>query len=138
MWVKDSLKIQGLLDIEEPLKKLEQQQAEALIFLGKVGVGISEEHLTARAFGQYDRVFLMLDEEDAFSGDTEILPETLCVSIRFRGGHMEAEEQYEKLMDYVEEHKLKVNGFSREITMIDYGLTNDTEKFVTEISIPVT
>ena len=47
-------------------------------------------------------------------------------------------EQYEKLMDYVEEHKLKVNGFSREITMIDYGLTNDTEKFVTEISIPVT
>ena len=46
--------------------------------------------------------------------------------------------QYEKLMDYVEEHKLKVNGFSREITMIDYGLTNDTEKFVTEISIPVT
>lgn len=57
-----------------------------MIFLGKVGVGISEEHLTARAFGQYDRVFLMLDEEDAFSGDTEILPETLCVSIRFRGG----------------------------------------------------
>ena len=57
VWVKDSLKIQGLLDIEEPLKKLEQQQAEALIFLGKVGVGISEEHLTARDFGQYDRVF---------------------------------------------------------------------------------
>lgn len=26
---------------------------------------------------------------------------------------------------------------SREITMIDYGITNDTEKFVTEISIPV-
>ena len=138
VWVKDSLKIQEVLDIEEPLKKLEQQQAEALIFLGKVGVGISKEHLIDRNFGQYDGVFLMLDEEDAFSGETEILPETLCVSIRFRGGHMEAAEQYRKLMDYVEEHKLTVNGFSREITMIDYGLTNDTEKFVTEISIPVT
>ncbi|UYI84670.1 MAG: hypothetical protein OGM61_00970 [Clostridiales bacterium] len=28
--------------------------------------------------------------------------------------------------------------FSREITMIDYGLTSDPEKFVTEIRIPVT
>lgn len=137
VWVKDSLKIQGVLDIEEPLKKLEEQQAEALIFLGKVGVGISKEHLTARNFGQYDGVFLMLDEEDTFSGDTDTLPETLCVSIRFRGSHMEAAEQYGKLMDYVEEHKLTVSGFSREITMIDYGLTNDTDKFVTEISIPV-
>lgn len=137
VWVKDSLKIQGVLDIEEPLKKLEEQQAEALIFLGKVGVGISKEHLTARNFGQYDGVFLMLDKEDTFSGDTDTLPETLCVSIRFRGSHMEAAEQYGKLMDYVEEHKLTVSGFSREITMIDYGLTNDTDKFVTEISIPV-
>lgn len=109
-----------------------------MIFLGKVGVGISKEHLADRDFGQYDGIFLMLDEEDTFSGDTDMLPETLCVSIRFRGGHMEAAEQYGKLMDYVEEHKLTVNGFSREITMVDYGLTNDTDKFVTEISIPVT
>lgn len=28
-------------------------------------------------------------------------------------------------------------GFSREIALIDYGITNDTEKFVTEICIPV-
>lgn len=137
VWIKDSLKIQGALDIEAPLKKLEQKQAEALIFLGKVGVGISKEHLSNRNFAQYDRIFLMLDEEDTFSGETDVLPETLCVSMRFRGGHTEAVEQYEKLMDYVEAHKLTISGFSREITMIDYGLTNDTKKFVTEISIPV-
>lgn len=41
-------------------------------------------------------------------------------------------------MHYIQEHKLKVTGFSREITMIDYGFTNDLQKFVTEISIPVT
>ena len=28
-------------------------------------------------------------------------------------------------------------GFSREITVIDYGFTTDTEKFVTEIMIPL-
>ena len=40
-------------------------------------------------------------------------------------------------MSYIQDHGLEVGGFSREITMIDYGITNDTEKFVTEISIPV-
>ena len=34
-------------------------------------------------------------------------------------------------------HQMEVAGFSREITMIDYGLTNDLQKFITEISIPV-
>lgn len=33
--------------------------------------------------------------------------------------------------------KLKITGFSREITLIDYGITGDTDKFVTEIQIPV-
>ena len=28
-------------------------------------------------------------------------------------------------------------GFSREITLVDYGLTSDPEKFVAEITIPV-
>ena len=34
-------------------------------------------------------------------------------------------------------HHLDVNGFSREITLIDEGVTRDPEKYATEISIPV-
>ena len=64
--------------------------------------------------------------------------EAPCVSIRFRGGHTEARTFYERLLSYIRENALEVAGFSREITMVDYGLTSDTEKFVTEISIPVT
>lgn len=30
-----------------------------------------------------------------------------------------------------------IAGFSKEITMIDYGITNDTNQFVTEIQIPI-
>ncbi len=37
----------------------------------------------------------------------------------------------------MDKHKMQIIGFSREITLIDYGITNDTEKFVTEICIPV-
>lgn len=138
VWVSDSLQIHGFLDMEEPIRKLEQSQAEAVIFLGKVGVGISRENLQKGCFDSYDGIFLLLDEEDHFEGETTPLPETLCVSIRFPGSHIEAPAQYQKLLSYITEHQLKITGFSREITMIDYGITNDTNKFVTEISIPVT
>ena len=41
-------------------------------------------------------------------------------------------------MDYMAREGWTAAGFSREITLIDNGLTEDTEKFVTEITIPVT
>lgn len=138
VWVEDSLKIQGFWDMETPMRKLEQEQTEAVIFLGKVGVGISAKNLYDNHFDKYDSIFLILDEEDQFDGKTTNLSETLCVSIRFHGSHAEAPAQYQKLMTYIAEHELKISGFSREITMIDYGMTNDINKFVTEISIPVT
>lgn len=137
VWVSDSLKIREFLDMETPIRKLEPTGAEAVVFLGKVGVGISAEHLRKHSFDCYDGIFLILDDEDRYDGKAENIPATLCASIRFHGSHGEAPEQYRKLEDYIEKHRLEISGFSREITLIDYGITNDTEKFVTEISIPV-
>lgn len=137
VWVGDSLKIRGFLDMEEPIRALDKSQTEAVIFLGKVGVGIAPKNLKNGSFDSYDGIFLVLDEEDHYEGETTTVDETLCVSVRFHGSHTDAPKQYQKLLAYITEHKLKINGFSREITMIDYGLTNDTGKFVTEISIPV-
>lgn len=34
-------------------------------------------------------------------------------------------------------HDLQIAGFSRGITMIDFGITADVSQFVTEIQIPV-
>ena len=42
-----------------------------------------------------------------------------------------------KLFSYIRAQKPEIADFSREITLIDYGLTNAPAKFVTEISIPV-
>ena len=137
VWVDDSLKIRDFLDMEAPMRRLEQEQAEAVIFLGKVGVGITSKNLERGTFDSYDGIFLILDEEDLFEGETTFLPETLCATIRFHGSHTDAPTQYKKLLAYIADHNLKISGFSREITMIDYGLTNDLSKFVTEISIPV-
>ena len=137
VWVDDPLKIDGSADMEAPIRKLDQSDAEAVVFLGKVGVGISAEHLQSGAFSEYDGVFLVLDDEDQYTGEVMRLPETECVSIRFQGSHPEAPAQYEKLLTYIRENGLCITGFSREITLIDYGFTNDTEKFVTEIRIPI-
>lgn len=137
VWMESSMKIEGYLDIETWIRKLDSSDAEAVVFLGKVGVSLSGEHLRQGRYTPYDGIFLVLDEEDNYNGEVQQLPQALCVRIRFRGSHAQAPEQYEKLTAYIAAHQMEVAGFSREITMIDYGLTNDLQKFVTEISIPV-
>lgn len=137
VWASGPLKVNGSLDMEAPIRQLEQSEAEAIVFLGKVGVAISAEHLESGEFEAYDGIFLVLDEEDRFEGNPMTLPETLCVRVRFRGSHAEAARQYQNLLGYIRSHKLEISGFSREITMIDFGITNDPEKFITQICIPV-
>ncbi len=137
VWIDKSLKIDTLLDMEEPIRLLDQSDAEAVVFLGKVGVGISREHLLTEAIERYDGAFLVLDQEDIYRGNTSIIPEAMYVRVRFCGSHTEAAKQYRKLLDYIKRNGMQITGFSQEITLIDSGITNDQEKFVTEICIPV-
>lgn len=61
----------------------------------------------------------------------------MCVSVRFCGSHKQSPEYYRKLSGYISSHNYEITGYSRELTLIDYGITSDTGKFVTQISIPV-
>lgn len=136
-WIESTLSIESYLDLESSIRRLEQDQRDTVVFLGKVGVGIAKEKLWKGHYDKYDMVFLLLDKEDVYSGPIEELPEETCVTLRFCGSHMDAVIQYEKMADFISEHKFRITGFSKEITMIDYGITDDTKKFVTEIQIPV-
>lgn len=135
--IKGALKLGNLDEIETSVSKLSAIEEEPNVFLGKVGFGISQNNLLSKKCNNYDYIFLVLDDEDRSNNSSEIIPETLCVSVRFHGSHGEAAEHYRELLDYIERNNLKISGFSREITMIDYGITNDRKKFVTEIKIPV-
>lgn len=134
---RGSLKLRSRDEIEASVSMLSEMEDEPVVFLGKVGFGISEENLLREVYDKYDYIFLVIENEDKYSGKIETIPESPCVSVRFRGSHGEAASQYKKLSEYMNDKCLKIAGSSREITMIDYGLTNDTEKFVTEITIPV-
>ena len=136
-WIRNNLSIKSYLDLETSIRKLESMQKKAVVFIGKVGVGIAKEQLQKKQYSSYDMVFLILDKEDTYNGDTEELPVETCVSIRFCGSHIEAPAYYQKLEDFISNHNMIIAGFSKEITMIDYGITNDTSQFVTEIQIPI-
>ena len=133
----DSLSIQNFLDMESPVLRLEKAQREPVIFLGKVGLGISAEHLESGEVERYDSVFLILDEEDRYAGETEEIPAERCAVIRFRGYHNESARHCRSLLEYIRKHKLQIAGFSKEITYIDYGITDDPGQFATELRIPV-
>lgn len=138
-WLRTDLSIESYQDpkFEASIRQLEQQQDEAVVFLGKVGVGIPKEWLDSGRYDRYGMVFLILDEEDKYAGDVEELPSETCATIRFQGSHMDASAYYERLCGYIEEQGWRINGFSKEVTLIDFGFTNDPGQFVTEIQIPV-
>lgn len=137
VFVASPLCLHSAFDMEAPIRRLEAAETETAVFLGKVGVAISKEHLEVGAFGQYDGIFLLLDKEDTYKGKVLCLPAVYGVSVRFRGSHAEAPAVYTQLLSYMQEKGYVPDGFSREITLIDGGLTNDSEKFVTEIMIPI-
>ena len=73
VWIRDSLNIHSHLDLEYAIRRLEKDQPDSLTFLGKVGVGISEERLENGQLDAYDRVFLVLDDEENYQGEVEQL-----------------------------------------------------------------
>ena len=70
-------------------------------------------------------------------GISEELPEETCVTVCFCGSHKDAPRYYRRLTAFIEERGFQIAGFSKEITMIDFGITTDVSQFVTEIQIPV-
>ena len=136
-WVRGKITPRYYFDLETSIRRLEKEQPNGMVWLGKVGLGIAQEKLTARQFKEYDRVFLLLDEEEKYLGETEIWPESKCVCMKFQGSHKDAAQHYGKMLDFIEENQMNISGFSREITLIDEGITQNPRDFVTEIQIPV-
>lgn len=125
-------------DLEYPIRELERLNGlEAMIFLGKVGLSISREHLTAGRFETYDGIFVFAEQEDRFAGEERLLAGGEYVTMRFLGTHKNAAEHYGRLFSYMEENGLACAGDSVEVTLIDAGFTDDESKYVTQLQIPV-
>lgn len=125
-------------DLEVPIRKLERtNMLEPVMFLGKVGVSISEENLKNRQFGQFSGIFVFLEAGDRYCGKRRSLPAGNYITVRFAGTHEDGAAYYETLMQYASGRGYALAGDSVEVTLIDAGFTNDAGKYVTEIQLPV-
>lgn len=125
-------------DLEYPIRELEKANGlKPMMFLGKVGVSIAEKDLVRRKFDHFSGIFVFVENEDSFDGEQQFLPEGDYAVIRFRGTHKEAAVYYRRLLDYIQKQNLRCAADSVEVTLIDAGFTNDTDKYLTEIQIRV-
>lgn len=124
--------------LEMSIRMLENSSdMHSTIFLGKVGLSVSKENLLLNNFTEYSSIFVIVENETYNSKMQKKLQEGLYVVLRFQGTHVESTTYYLKLLEYIRLKGYQVCGDSVEITLIDFGLTNDTSKFVTELQIPV-
>lgn len=124
-------------DIECPIAELgKKNDLNTAIFLGKVALSIDQRNLLVNNFDEFTSVMVILEEEDKGNERYECISEGDYLILRFKGTHTEAKKYYMKMLKYIKEKMYIICGNAIEITMIDYGMTKDTHKFVTEIQIP--
>lgn len=127
-------------DLEMPIRILENSHnLRSSIFLGQVGLTISVRSLQEGKFDEYHSLFLFVEPDTSkhLKSSVKTLPRQLYLTIRFAGSHEDASPYYEELMAYAGREGYSVTDDALEITYIDYGITQDTSSFVTEIQIPV-
>ena len=133
--VKKDIKVDE--DIELPIAELGRANGlNTAIFLGKVALSIAKENLMVQRFDEFSYVIVIVEEEDCAQDCNQSLSEGNYLSLQFQGTHKDSKEYYLKLLQYLKTNKYHICGNAIEITMIDYGMTNDSSKFVTEIQIP--
>ncbi|RIN24743.1 MerR family transcriptional regulator [Staphylococcus succinus] len=107
------------------------------IFLGKVGLSISKIDLQNFIFKRFSSVFLLIENEDNINESCTPLPEGLYATIHYLGTHEDSAVYYKKILAHLKKLNYQLNGDSLEITIIDDGITNNANKFVTEIQLPL-
>ncbi len=135
--IQRNIEIRNAIDMEEPTSMLARLQSEPVIFLGKVGLSINKEKLLSGQFDSYTSIFLIIDKDDKATQGIIALKASKAIRLRFNGRHTEAAEQYERMINFIKANDYEIADESREIALIDHGITRDESKFVTEITIPI-
>lgn len=124
-------------DIEFPITTLRQKyNLDKNIFLGKIALTINKTQFSSSDFSDYNSLMLILEPGD--DGDaTGYLPAGKYVRLRFHGTHENASSSYQQLSEYINKHDLEITDDAIETALIDYGITDDYQKYVTEIRVPI-
>ncbi|MBD8005549.1 MerR family transcriptional regulator [Bacillus norwichensis] len=132
--------ISSFYELELSLRKLKQQYHHlASIFIGKVGLTISENNFQRESFLEYSSIFLILEEVERSKLIEEIdfgvLPQGTYACIFFRGGHSDASAYFHILNDFIKENHYKIKGDFIIRTIIDEFISKNREEFLAEIQV---
>lgn len=124
--------------LELPLRSLENTSGMApSYFLGKVGLSIGREDLERGRFDRYRSLFCLLDPGEAPQGLGGTLAGGKWALWRFRGSHADAGGQYARVLELLRNRGMVPAGDGAEFALLDFGLTERPEDFITELQIPV-
>ncbi len=134
-------KISSAYDLEISLRKIKTElHPNVPLFIGKVGLTISEYEIARDNFFEYNSIFLLIEEVEEKDVKDELIttfPAGDYVCIYFRGGHSEAPPYYRMLLDYVQQENYEISGEFIIRTIIDRFISNDRNDFITEIQLPI-
>lgn len=125
-------------ELELSVRKLEKMTFGRIpLFIGKVGITVSEENLRQGNFDKYDSVFILLEEniDNMLSAQSLIAGKYAC--IYFRGSHDQSREYYNILLEHIAGQGYCIAGEALERTVIDQFITKDRTYHLTEIQIPI-
>jgi len=131
-------KITSEAELELALNKLERQaNIPAGIFIGTVGLTISKESFNGYKFNEYNSIFLLTEHH---SSNTELyttISAGTYVRLYFRGGHSDSLPYYRRIIEFLKTHQYEISGDIIERTIIDQYISDDKNKHLTEILVPV-
>ncbi|HAK73153.1 MAG TPA: MerR family transcriptional regulator [Sporomusaceae bacterium] len=125
-------------ELELSVRKLEKMTFGRIpLFIGRVGITVSQENLMQGKFDQYDSVFILLEEniDSMLSAQPLIAGKYAC--IYFRGSHSHSRKYYDLLLEHIAIQGYRIAGEALERTIIDQFITKEASYHLTEIQIPI-
>ena len=128
--------------LEMSVRKLEKLigAAHSPIFIGKVGLTVSEDNLLRGNFQEYNSVFILVEDaidDSALSALSVVLPAGKYACLMFAGGHNDSPAPFRILLEYLARQGFQIGGEALERAIVDEFISQDASRFLTEIQIPI-
>lgn len=125
-------------DIEWCLRKLTKMSQQHIpLTYGMVGISISKEKLIEREYGEYESIFVMIDNEQHDENIMKIFQKGTYVCIRFKGVHRHTPPYYNMILDYIDKKGYVILDASIEMELVDPSLSLSEDEVVMELQILV-
>lgn len=142
------LPVRAIISLNEPmhseyewelaLRRLaEKTNGTPALFIGRVGLTVSQKKLHDKKFDEYNSVFILWEEPTDNMQSVSYLREGVYACIHYRGNHSASKRYYDILLRFIEDAGYEIEGDSIERTIINQYITCDNSKYLTEIQIPV-